>query len=100
MLKASLEKDDREASGRLSRVSFAFSVLGQQPEDSDGLRGEGFEDGGTGGICLQGSQPPIRTGPGTWPPGQRADSGFCLHHGVSMRCLSPVRLRAKIQADG
>ena len=95
MLKASLEKDDREASGRLSRVSFAFSVLGQQPEDSDGLRGEGFEDGGTGGICLQGSQPPIRTG-----PGQRADSGFCLHHGVSMRCLPPVRLRAKIQTDG
>lgn len=101
MLKASLEKDDDdEASGRLSKVSFAFAVLGQQPEDGDGLRGEGFEDRGPSGIRLQGSQPPIRTGPGTWPPGQRADRGFCLYHGVSLCRLSSLRLRAEIQADG
>lgn len=81
-------------------MSFAFSVLGQQPEDGDGLRREGFEDRSPGGIRLQGSQPPIRTGPGTWPPGQRADRGFCLYHGVSLCRLSPVRLRAEIQADG
>lgn len=63
-----LEKDD-EASARLSEISFFFPVFGQQPEDSDGFHRKGFENGCTRGIRLEGSQPPTRARPRTWPSG-------------------------------
>lgn len=77
-----------------------LAVLGQQPEDCDRLRGEGFEDGSTGGIRLEGGQSPIRARPGSRTPRQRADRGLRLYYGLPLCRVSPFCLRTKIQADG